>query len=162
MKFILLAGLISGVCIYSHAQNGEKIVKSYFSGWEKKDWNMVVSQLAEDFTFTSPSGDDHISIEKFKEKCWVQADYIKGFEFVRIVQRESEVFALIHVITKEGKVIRNTEFFTFSDQIPFNDPYFRHHSLLFYLFIIIHPHTYFITSHTFLSLCPSLFFFAFK
>jgi hypothetical protein len=34
-----------------------KMVRNYqrlFLGYEKKDWNMVASQLADDFTFTSP------------------------------------------------------------------------------------------------------------
>jgi len=115
MKLILLTGLILGVCVCSQAQNKEEIIKTYFSGWEKKDWKIVNSQLTSDFTFTSPAGDDHISVEKFKEKCWIQADHIKGFEFIKIVEHGNAAFALVHVITKEGKVIRNTEFFTFNN-----------------------------------------------
>jgi hypothetical protein len=42
----------------------EKIIRAYFAGWVKKDWNAVASQLADGFTFTSPAPDDHISIEK--------------------------------------------------------------------------------------------------
>ena len=91
----------------------EKIIKTYFGGWEKKDWNQVASQLAEGFTFTSPAPDDHISTEKFKAKCWVQAEHIKKFEFVKIIGNANEAFAIMHVITTDDKVIRNVEYFNF-------------------------------------------------
>lgn len=93
----------------------EKIIKDYFAGWEAKDWNIVASKLADGFTFTSPAPDDHLPIDKFKAKCWNQADHIQRFEFARIVGNESEAFAIVHVITKDDRVIRNTEFFTFSE-----------------------------------------------
>jgi len=63
----------------------EKIIKAYFAGWEKKDWSIVSSQLADGFTFTSAAPDDHISLEKFREKCWVQAEYIERFDFPEII-----------------------------------------------------------------------------
>src|SRR5262245_44114276 len=94
---------------YAQVQENEKIIKRYFSGWEKKDWNLVAENLADGFTFTSPAPDDHISIDKFRQKCWVQADHIKKFDFVRIIGSGNEAFAIVHVITNEGKTIRNTE-----------------------------------------------------
>ena len=93
----------------------ERIIKTYFSGWEKKDWSLVASQLADGFTFTSPAPDDHISTEKFKAKCWVQADHIKKFEFVKIVGNEKEAFAIMQVITTDNNIIRNIEYFNFSN-----------------------------------------------
>src|SRR5687768_6705421 len=75
----------------------EKIIRRYFEGWEKKDWNQVSAQLAEGFTFTSAAPDDHISVEKFKEKCWIQADSIRKFEFVNIMGTIDEAFAIVHV-----------------------------------------------------------------
>jgi len=91
----------------------EKIIKAYFAGWANKDWDQVSAQLAEGFTFTSAAPDDHISIAKFKEKCWVQAQHIQKFEFANITGNEREAFAIVHVITKENKVIRNVEYFNF-------------------------------------------------
>ena len=93
----------------------EKIIKAYFAGWVEKDWNLVSSQLAVGFTFTSPAPDDHISTEQFKEKCWVQADHIKRFDFIKIIGNENEAFAIVHVITEDNKIIRNTEYFNFSN-----------------------------------------------
>lgn len=91
----------------------ESIIKAYFRGWADKDWSAVRSQLADGFTFTSPAPDDHISIEQFHAKCWNQAEHIQRFEFVRITASEQDAFALVHVITQEGRVIRNVEHFRF-------------------------------------------------
>jgi len=49
------------------SQTHERVIKNYFDGWVKKDWNLAERQLADGFTFTSPTPDDHIPIEKFKE-----------------------------------------------------------------------------------------------
>lgn len=106
---LLLAAAIA------RGQDHEKIIKTYFSGWVKKDWSIVSSQLAEGFTFTSAAPDDHIPVARFREKCWVQADHIKRFDFVRITGDSKEAFAIIHVITNDDKVIRNVEYFNFED-----------------------------------------------
>ena len=94
-------------------QGHEKIIRDYFAGWVKKDWNLVSGQLANGFTFTSPAPDDHISIDSFKRKCWVQADHIKGFDFIKIIGNEKEAFAIMHVITTDNRTIRNIEYFNF-------------------------------------------------
>lgn len=111
---LVVAAIYSGHCQQVDSEN-EKIIKEYFSGWVKKDWNIVASKLAKGFTFTSAAPDDHISIDKFKEKCWVQAEHIQRFEFPRIVTNGNEAFAIVHVITKDNRVIRNVEYFTFEN-----------------------------------------------
>ena len=97
------------------SQMHERIIKDYFDGWVRKDWNSVAGQLAEGFTFTSAAPDDHIPVEKFKEKCWPQAAYIQRFEFVRIMGNSNEAFAIIHVVTNDDRIIRNTEYFIFNN-----------------------------------------------
>ena len=97
------------------SQMFETIIKNYFDGWVKKDWSLVAGQLAEGFTFTSAAPDDHIPVERFKEKCWLQAPYIQRFEFVKVMGNNNEAFAIIHVVTTDKRIIRNTEYFTFSD-----------------------------------------------
>ena len=114
MRLILLAGLLASISLCSHAQNAEKIIKTYFSGWENKDWNTVSSQLAEGFTFTSPAGDDHISTEKFKEKCWVQAEHIDKFDFLRFAETETGEYVTYRLFTKDSTSFRNTEYFDFA------------------------------------------------
>jgi ketosteroid isomerase-like protein len=97
------------------APSPESIIKAYFTGWERKDWEAVAGQLAEGFTFTSPAPDDHLPVDKFKAKCWNQTDFIQRFEFPRIAGDGNSAFAIVHVITNDGRVIRNTEYFTFQD-----------------------------------------------
>jgi len=70
MKLILLSVMLCGMAVSSKAQNAEKHIRAYLLGFEKKDWNMVASQFADDFTFTSPAGDDHISLATYEERCW--------------------------------------------------------------------------------------------
>lgn len=112
----IFAGMFSGKSQGSEkSQENEKIIKAYFAGWEKKDWSLISRLLADDFTFTSPANDDHIPIEKFKAKCWPQAEHIEKFDFIKIIGNDHEAFAIIHVLTKTGKIIRNTEYFNFSN-----------------------------------------------
>lgn len=113
MKSLVIT--LIGICLTSLAvaQEKEKIIRSYFSGWEKKDWNLVAQNLADGFTFTSPAPDDHINAKQFKDKCWVQADHIETFEFPKIAETGNQAFAIVHVITTDNRVIRNIELFTF-------------------------------------------------
>jgi hypothetical protein len=39
----------------------EETIRKWYAAWEKKDWRPVDILLADDFTFTSAAGDDHIS-----------------------------------------------------------------------------------------------------
>ena len=68
MKQILISFIFCTIFLYAKPQGAEKLIKTYFSGYEKKDWNLVAGQLAADFTFTSPNGDDHLTLTKYKEK----------------------------------------------------------------------------------------------
>src|SRR6204780_5896398 len=48
----------------------EEVVRKWYAAWEKKDWGPVDSLLADNFTFPSAAGDDHISKSTFKKQCW--------------------------------------------------------------------------------------------
>ena len=91
----------------------EKIIKVYFSGWEKKNWDLIEKNLDSGFTFTSPNDDDHLPIQKFKDKCWVQADHIQKFNFIRFANTETGAFVTYRLFTKENTSFRNTEYFDF-------------------------------------------------
>lgn len=97
----------------SKDRSNEKIIRDYFGGFVKKDWSQVAAQLDDSFTFTSPAPDDHISIEQFRKKCWPQAQHIKDFEFVKIIDLGEEAVAIMHVITTDNKLLRNVEYFNF-------------------------------------------------
>ena len=115
MKSILLAILFCGITIAGKTQNAAKIIRTYFSGYEKKDWSMTSSQLADGFTFTSPAPDDHITLAVYKQRCWPQSAHIKKVDFISIVQDGDHAFALYNLTTTDNKTIRNAEYYTFSN-----------------------------------------------
>jgi hypothetical protein len=115
MKPILLAILLCGITVACKAQDASTIIKTYFSGYEKKDWSITSSQLADGFTFTSPAPDDHIPLDVYKQRCWPQSKFIKKFDFISIVQEGNQAFVLYSVTTTDDKVIRNAEYYTFSN-----------------------------------------------
>ncbi len=93
----------------------EQLIRTYYSGWEKKEWNLVDGVLAGSFTFTSPNDDDHISKPAFKARCWPQADFIRRFELESVLGRGNEAFVRYLCRTTKGTSFRNTEYFRFAD-----------------------------------------------
>jgi len=109
---LFLIFLVTGIS----AQSAEKIkaVKAYYAGFEKKDWNAVAAQFADDFTFTSPNNDDHISIEKFKEKCWPTNQYFKTVDFIKLLEKGNDLMLLVQINTTDGKIVRNVDVYSFN------------------------------------------------
>jgi hypothetical protein len=115
MKHILLSLIFCSLFVYAKSQSAEKIIKSYFNGYEKKDWNIVASQLSEDFTFTSPNGDDHLSLIRYKQKCWGNVKFFKKIEFIKIAEDGNTAFAMYNITDTDNKVAHNVEYYTFSN-----------------------------------------------
>ena len=101
----------------AHAQNTakEKVVKAYYSGFEEHNWNAVANQLADNFTFTSPNNDDHISVEKFKEKCWITNQFFKKVNFIKMTESGDDLFLLVEIVTTDNKIARNVDFYHFEE-----------------------------------------------
>ena len=93
----------------------EKTIKAYFSGWEKKDWNTIEKNLDAAFTFTSPNKDDHLPIDKFKAKCWEQAEHIDHVNFIRFAESGTGAYVTYQLFTKDSASFRNTEYFDFAN-----------------------------------------------
>ncbi len=100
--------------IYAQSTEKEKVVRAYYSGFEKKDWNAVAARLADSFTFTSPNNDDHIPVEKFKEKCWGTAKFIKKVNYIKMLEKGDDLMLLVQIITVDDKVVRNVDVFSFT------------------------------------------------
>ena len=115
MKHILLSLVFCSIFGLAQSQSAEKLIKTYFTGYEKKDWNMVAAQLADDFTFTSPNGDDHLTLAQYKERCWGTSKFFKTIEFPKIVVDGSTAFAMYNITTTDNKVVHNVEYYTFSN-----------------------------------------------
>ena len=92
----------------------EKVVRAYYSGFESKDWNAVAAQFADGFTFTSPNNDDHISVEKFKEKCWPTAKYFKKVDYIKMAENGDDLMLLVQITTVDDKVVRNVDIYSFN------------------------------------------------
>ena len=74
----------------------------------------MAAQFADGFTFTSPNNDDHISVDKFKEKCWGTAKFIKKVNYIKMVENGDDLMLLVQIITVDDKVVRNVDVFSFS------------------------------------------------
>jgi ketosteroid isomerase-like protein len=92
------------------------IIRKWYAAWEKRDWRPVDILLADNFTFTSAAGDDHINKSTFKTRCWeTQIDFIEGFELQRVFGDGNEAFVLYVCRTKNGKSFRNVEYLRIKD-----------------------------------------------
>ena len=94
----------------------EEIVRKWYAAWEQKDWGPVDSLLADNFTFSSAAGDDHISKSTFKEQCWkTQIDFIKHFDLERVSTGADDAFVKYLCHTRNGKSFRNVEYLRIKD-----------------------------------------------
>jgi len=105
----------------AHAETGlnpknDGTIRKWYAAWEKKDWHPVDILLADNFTFTSAAGDDHISKSAFKTKCWEsQIDFIERFDLQRVFGSGNEAFVMYVCRTKNGKTFRNVEYLRLKD-----------------------------------------------
>ena len=96
--------------------NNEDTIRKYYAAWEKKDWRPFDILLADNFTFTSAAGDDHLNKSAFKVKCWgSQIDFIDRFDLQRVFGDGNEAFVMYVCRTKMGKTFRNVEYFRLKD-----------------------------------------------
>jgi hypothetical protein len=94
----------------AQAQSPETLIKNFFTGFEKHDWNMVASQMADDFNFTSPAGDDHIDITRYKEKCWPTNTWFKKILYQKIMTEGNNAFVMYDINTTDNKLVHNVEY----------------------------------------------------
>lgn len=94
-----------------HDQATEELVRRWYAAWETKNWGPVDRLLADDFTFSSANGDDHISKSTFKTRCWeTQIDFIKHFDLERVSTGAEDAFVKYLCHTRNGKSFRNVEY----------------------------------------------------
>ena len=97
----------------SERQNltNEVIIRKWYAAWGNKDLGTFDALLADNFTFTSAAGDDHISKSTFKTRCWeTQIDFIGHFELERVTTGADDAFVKYLCHTKNGKAFRNVEY----------------------------------------------------
>jgi len=89
----------------------EEIIRKWYAAWEKKDLGTFNLLLADNFTFSSPNNDDHISKSAFKTRCWdTQVEFIKQIELERVATGADDAFVKYLCHTQNGKSLRNVEY----------------------------------------------------
>lgn len=113
------AGLLVTAGVRAGAEPGttnEDIVRRWYRTWESKDQGQFEALMADNFTFTSAAGDDHISKSAFKTQCWdTQINFIDRFDLEGVFGSGNEALVKYLCHTKNGKSFRNVEYFRFSD-----------------------------------------------
>ena len=105
----------------AHATTGlnpksDQVIRSWYAAWEQKDWGPVDALLAKDFTFSSAAGDDHISKDAFKARCWEsQKDFIARFDLQQLFGSGNEAMVMYVCHTTNGKTFRNIEYLQLRD-----------------------------------------------
>lgn len=95
----------------------EEIVRRFYKAWEQTGWGPFDVLLSDNFTFTSPNNDDHISKSDYKTRCWEsQVDFIERFDLERIIVSGNEGFVKYVCHTKNGKSFRNVEYVRLRDE----------------------------------------------
>jgi ketosteroid isomerase-like protein len=92
------------------SEQNEQIVRNFYAAWESNDWHALNALLADDFTFTSPNDDDHISKGVYKTRCWdSNVNLIGHFDLQQIVGRDNDAFVMYVLHIKNGKTLENIE-----------------------------------------------------
>jgi ketosteroid isomerase-like protein len=100
--------------VTSEGQNSmnEEIIRKWYTAWVKKDFETFNNLQADNFTFSSAAGDDHISKSTFKTQCWdTQAPLISSCDLERISTGADDAFVKYVGHTTNGKSFRNVEYF---------------------------------------------------
>ena len=96
----------------------EAAIRRWYSLWapQNKDWAPLDAALTDDFTFTSPTPDDHISKAAFKKNCWeTQIGFIDHFDLELVTVKGDEALVKYHCFTMNGKSFRNVEYLRLRD-----------------------------------------------
>ncbi len=94
-----------------HNLMSEELIRKWYTAWKDKDFGTFNSMLADNFTFSSAAGDDHISKSTFKTQCWdTQINFIKDFDLERVTTGPNDAFVKYLCYTKNGKSFRNVEY----------------------------------------------------
>jgi hypothetical protein len=111
------ASMSSKACFAQNPPNtamNEKAIRQYYTAYEKKDWHLLETILADGFTFSSPV-DDHISLGQYKEKCWPNCNNTKRFDLEKVIVAGDDAYVTYNGWTNDGRLFRNTERFKFQD-----------------------------------------------
>jgi ketosteroid isomerase-like protein len=108
---VALPGAERASALGGQSSANEEIVRKWYAAWGNKDLNTFNALLADNFTFSSAAGDDHIGKSAFKSQCWdTQVDFIGQIDLERISTGPGDAFVKYLCHTKNGKAFRNVEY----------------------------------------------------
>jgi ketosteroid isomerase-like protein len=96
----------------SHANRAD-IVRDCYRAYETRDRDLIDRHLADDFAFFSPP-DPGLDRAQYFERCWPNAQHLRAFDFVRVLEAGDEVVVTYECERDDGTRFRNTEVFTFA------------------------------------------------
>ena len=100
------------------------IVRECYRAYETGDRGVLEGHLADDLVFFSPA-DPGIDRATYFERCWPNAELIRAFDAVRLVESGDEVVVTYEATRMDGSRFRNTEVLTFAgDRIARVEVYF--------------------------------------
>jgi ketosteroid isomerase-like protein len=111
-----LPGPANAGALAGHDLANEEIIRKWYAAWVNKDLDTFNMLLADDFTFSSAAGDDHISKSTFKTQCWdSQVQFIEQSDLERVTTGADDAFVKYLCHTKNGKSFRNVEYLRFKN-----------------------------------------------
>ena len=111
-----LPGLASASSSGGQNLTNEEIIRKWYATWVNKDLDTFNMLLADNFTFSSAAGDDHISKSTFKTQCWdTQVEFIEQSDLERVTTGADDAFVKYLCHTKNGKSFRNVEYLRFKN-----------------------------------------------
>ncbi|MBV8051177.1 MAG: nuclear transport factor 2 family protein [Acidobacteriaceae bacterium] len=111
-----LPGPATATTLGRQNSTNEEVIRQWYAAWENKDLSTFNKLLADNFTFSSAAGDDHISKSTFKTQCWdTQVDFIAHIDLERITTGADDAFVKYLCHTRNGKSFRNIEYLRISN-----------------------------------------------
>ena len=108
---VSLPGSASASALGGQNSTNEEIIRKWYGAWKRKDLGTFDALLADNFTFTSAAGDDHVNKSTFKTRCWdTQVEFIGDFDLERITTGAEDAFVKYLCHTTNGKSFRNVEY----------------------------------------------------
>ncbi len=89
-----------------------QLARDAYRAYETRDRELIESLMAADLVFYSPP-DPGIDRVAYFERCWPNAETLKHFELVRLVESGDEVIVTYESTKADGRRFRNTEVLTF-------------------------------------------------
>lgn len=108
------------------SNDGNRVVmaKAAYRAYETRDRELIESLLGESLRFHSPP-DPELDREAYFERCWPNAETLRSFEFVRVLEGDEEVVVTYEATKVDGRRFRNTEVMRFEgDRIAEVEVYF--------------------------------------